>query len=317
MNTINLASLSILDAARIILQAREIEQVFADIIDGDVYEFVEKFAATASLQPAASAASDAAPIAAEAASSVSEVPAAPHDPEPEQAAEWPKTAEDGVLVDSRGCPWLQGAHSDSQTTTKDGFWRRKKGADPAWVERFEQHAIKSRSNAPEAAPAASVEVSTPTLPASDEPAETGARAAPETGAPIAVEPSSEAVSAPAESPAPVEPAASVEPAAPTAPPEVRPTLVVENPAPWAGDQANPATSPAPTQAPWTPPAPATESGGTAIMSLDHLCVKIMCAKTKEEIDALVTHSLSMNLPPQDRARVDYAVATRTRELMAA
>jgi phage recombination protein Bet len=74
--------------------------------------------------------------------------AVPTDPTPtaEDAPElpeclWPKADADGELVDVRGLPWIEGAHSDGKTCTADGSWRRKRGADPEIVEKLEAQAI--------------------------------------------------------------------------------------------------------------------------------------------------------------------------------
>ena len=77
------------------------------------------------------------------------------DPTPtaEEAAEvpeWPKANADGELVDVRGLPWIEGAHSDGKTCTADGQWRRKRGADPEIVERLEAQAAAKPE--PEPAP---------------------------------------------------------------------------------------------------------------------------------------------------------------------
>ena len=55
---------------------------------------------------------------------------------------WPQPhPETGELLDSRGRPWIEAAHSASQTCNSDGTWKRKRGVDPAAVERLERVAM--------------------------------------------------------------------------------------------------------------------------------------------------------------------------------
>ncbi|MBV5310798.1 hypothetical protein [Chromatium okenii] len=70
------------------------------------------------------------------------VTAAPVDPEPD-STEWPQD-EDGVLVDARGCPWIEAVHSEKKTCTKDNNWRKRRGIDPAVVAKAEHDAIEAR-----------------------------------------------------------------------------------------------------------------------------------------------------------------------------
>lgn len=76
-------------------------------------------------------------------------PAPAIDPRP---SEWPQPNADGEMVDSRGCPWIAEAHSAGQSVNDTGEWRRKRGVDPAAVERLEREAM-----APEVAEVAEIE----------------------------------------------------------------------------------------------------------------------------------------------------------------
>jgi phage recombination protein Bet len=71
----------------------------------------------------------------------------PTDPHPttedsSDIPEWPRANESGELVDVRGCPWIEGAHSVGKTCTDAGEWRRKRGADPELIARLEQEAMR-------------------------------------------------------------------------------------------------------------------------------------------------------------------------------
>ncbi|MBK1709833.1 hypothetical protein [Marichromatium gracile] len=59
---------------------------------------------------------------------------------PEQAPQEPDdNLDDGDSgVDARGIPWDERIHSSSRARTADGAWRRKRGVDPALVERIER-----------------------------------------------------------------------------------------------------------------------------------------------------------------------------------
>jgi hypothetical protein len=66
----------------------------------------------------------------------------------EPLPEWPqKDPVTGRIVDARGCPWLEGAHSDGRSVNADGTWRRKRGADLDWIERVEAGAIAAQQAA--------------------------------------------------------------------------------------------------------------------------------------------------------------------------
>ncbi|WP_295401697.1 hypothetical protein [uncultured Thiocystis sp.] len=70
-------------------------------------------------------------------------PAAASDPPPPA---WPQPdSESGELVDARGCPWIEAAHSVGKTCTDSGEWRRKRGVDPELIARLEQEAIRAVS----------------------------------------------------------------------------------------------------------------------------------------------------------------------------
>lgn len=59
------------------------------------------------------------------------------------SSDWPQD-DDGVLVDARGCPWLESVHSEKKTCTKDGAWRKRRGIDAAVVAKAEHDAIEGR-----------------------------------------------------------------------------------------------------------------------------------------------------------------------------
>jgi phage recombination protein Bet len=60
----------------------------------------------------------------------------------DRASEWPQTdPQTGQPVDARGCPWIEGAHSAGRICDSTGIWKRKRGADPALIERLEREAM--------------------------------------------------------------------------------------------------------------------------------------------------------------------------------
>ncbi|MBK1699776.1 hypothetical protein [Thiococcus pfennigii] len=61
-----------------------------------------------------------------------------------QTPKWPRPdPQTGELLDVRGCPWIEQAHSANRTCTADGTWRMKRGADPDLVKRLEAEAMSS------------------------------------------------------------------------------------------------------------------------------------------------------------------------------
>lgn len=67
----------------------------------------------------------------------------PH-PTAEDAADtpdWPRANADGELIDVRGISWDERIHSSSRACNDDGTWRRRRGADPELVERYERAAM--------------------------------------------------------------------------------------------------------------------------------------------------------------------------------
>lgn len=68
-------------------------------------------------------------------------PADPTSEESSELQEWPQPNADGDLVDVRGCPWIEDAHSANKTCNADGSWRMKRGADPARIKRLETEAL--------------------------------------------------------------------------------------------------------------------------------------------------------------------------------
>lgn len=67
-------------------------------------------------------------------------PAAPVPP-PNAAPEWPRTNDDGEMVDVRGLLWDERIHASSKACSVDGIWRRKRGADPELVAHLESEAL--------------------------------------------------------------------------------------------------------------------------------------------------------------------------------
>lgn len=60
------------------------------------------------------------------------------------APAWPRAdSETGELIDVRGVPWLEAAHSAGKTCMADGRWRPKRGIDPAVVEQAEAAAMRA------------------------------------------------------------------------------------------------------------------------------------------------------------------------------
>ena len=62
--------------------------------------------------------------------------------------EWPQANADGELVDMRGIPWIEAAHSANKTCNTDGTWRMKRGADPERVAALEAKAMAVPADAP-------------------------------------------------------------------------------------------------------------------------------------------------------------------------
>lgn len=70
---------------------------------------------------------------------------------PEQAnaddipeAEWPKHTSDGVMVDARGMPFIEGIHSGAKRCNADGSWRRARGVDDITLAQREKQAMAQR-----------------------------------------------------------------------------------------------------------------------------------------------------------------------------
>ena len=114
---------------------------FSGVHDEDDAEVIYSSPAAA---PARTAAAD---LTARLAEPIEHVQASPSD-----VPAWPQANDDGELVDIRGCPWIESAHSANRTCTDSGEWRRKRGADPSVIERLEQEAMVNA--APDEAPAA-------------------------------------------------------------------------------------------------------------------------------------------------------------------
>jgi hypothetical protein len=90
--------------------------------------------------------------------------------EPIKPAEsnWPKRDPDtDALIDVRGMPWIEAAHSANQTCNTDGTWRRKRGVDIEEIERLEtaERARQQPEPAPEITPADESADSIPAEPA--------------------------------------------------------------------------------------------------------------------------------------------------------
>jgi recombination protein RecT len=77
--------------------------------------------------------------------------------ESEAAPEWPKPNADGELEDVRGVIWDGRIHSSAKACNDSGIWRRKRGVDPALVEKLEredlEEAVKAQNAEPDEAPA--------------------------------------------------------------------------------------------------------------------------------------------------------------------
>jgi phage recombination protein Bet len=95
--------------------------------------------------------------------------ATPTDPSPtheEESAipDWPQPdPETGELLDVRGLPWIEAAHSVGKTCNDDGSWRRKRGVDTEIVARLEAAAMAKLEPKPPVS--AALEPDETTLPA--------------------------------------------------------------------------------------------------------------------------------------------------------
>jgi hypothetical protein len=74
--------------------------------------------------------------------------AAAQQEEPPKTSGWPRANEDGELVDVRGIPWIEEAHSANKTCKENGEWRMKRGADPHRVAQLEAEAMKHQAEEP-------------------------------------------------------------------------------------------------------------------------------------------------------------------------
>lgn len=68
-------------------------------------------------------------------------PTPPASEPPAATPDWPQPNADGELVDVRGIPWIELAHSANKTTNADGTWRMKRGADAERVRQLEEEAL--------------------------------------------------------------------------------------------------------------------------------------------------------------------------------
>jgi len=74
--------------------------------------------------------------------------AAAQQEEAPETSGWPRANEDGELVDARGIPWIEAAHSANKTCKENGEWRMKRGADPHRVAQLEAEAMKHQAEEP-------------------------------------------------------------------------------------------------------------------------------------------------------------------------
>jgi len=59
-----------------------------------------------------------------------------------KAPEWPKTNDNGELVDVRGLVWDERIHTSNKSCNENGTWRKRRGVDQNLIMRLEREALE-------------------------------------------------------------------------------------------------------------------------------------------------------------------------------